>query len=173
MTQWQKQRSERNVRLGAGSRYASGKMVPPDSAKALLEAIIRTGVCLEGRQPEAGRFSRRRLESKRSPLVSAAALSRFAVTTASKTSPSWSTARQRYRLNARVQAGLGAPGAASRRGRLSLGLGRAFSPAGGLRSRAAPRSRGPPDNGRAPRLSAGDRLVTSRERARQAAAAQS
>jgi malonate decarboxylase alpha subunit len=50
MTDWQKQRSERDVRLDAGSRYASGKMVPPESAKALLEAVIRPGdrVCLEG-----------------------------------------------------------------------------------------------------------------------------
>jgi malonate decarboxylase alpha subunit len=50
MTDWQKQRSERSIRLGAGSRYASGKMVSPESAKALLEAVIRPGdrVCLEG-----------------------------------------------------------------------------------------------------------------------------
>ena len=49
-TDWQKQRSERNARLNAGARYASGKMVPPDSAKALLEVVIRPGdrVCLEG-----------------------------------------------------------------------------------------------------------------------------
>jgi malonate decarboxylase alpha subunit len=50
MTDWQKQRSERDTRLNAGSRYASGKMVLPESAKALLEAVIRPGdrVCLEG-----------------------------------------------------------------------------------------------------------------------------
>jgi malonate decarboxylase alpha subunit len=50
MIDWQKQRNERNARLNAGSHYASGKMVPPESAKALLEAIIRPGdrVCLEG-----------------------------------------------------------------------------------------------------------------------------
>jgi hypothetical protein len=50
MTDWQKERSERSTRLNAGSRYASGKMVPPDKAKALLEAVIRPGdrVCLEG-----------------------------------------------------------------------------------------------------------------------------
>ena len=49
-TDWQKQRSERNARLNAGARYASGKMVPPDSAKALLEVVVRPGdrVCLEG-----------------------------------------------------------------------------------------------------------------------------
>jgi malonate decarboxylase alpha subunit len=50
MTDWQKQRSERNLRLEAGSRYASGKMVTPENAKALLEGVIRPGdrVCLEG-----------------------------------------------------------------------------------------------------------------------------
>src|SRR5467141_2388617 len=50
MMDWQKQRSERDARLDAGSRHASGKMVPPDKAKALLEAVIRPGdrVCLEG-----------------------------------------------------------------------------------------------------------------------------
>src|SRR5258705_12977403 len=50
MTDWQKQRSERSARLNAGSQYASGKMVPPDKAKAFLEAVIRPGdrVCLEG-----------------------------------------------------------------------------------------------------------------------------
>jgi len=50
MTDWQKQRSERDARLDAGSRYARGKMVPPESAKALFEAVIHPGdrVCLEG-----------------------------------------------------------------------------------------------------------------------------
>src|SRR6202171_4918427 len=50
MTEWQKQRRERSARLNAGSHYASGKMVPPDKAKAFLEAVIRPGdrVCLEG-----------------------------------------------------------------------------------------------------------------------------
>ena len=50
MTDWKKQRSERNARLNAGSRYASGKIVPLENAKALLEAVIRPGdrVCLEG-----------------------------------------------------------------------------------------------------------------------------
>jgi malonate decarboxylase alpha subunit len=50
MTDWQKQRSERVARLNTGSRYASGKVVPPESAKVLLEAVIRPGdrVCLEG-----------------------------------------------------------------------------------------------------------------------------
>jgi malonate decarboxylase alpha subunit len=50
MTEWQKQRSERAARLEAGSRYATGKLVPPENAKSLLEAVIRSGdrVCLEG-----------------------------------------------------------------------------------------------------------------------------
>ena len=50
MMDWQKQRSERDARLDAGSRHASGKLVPPESAKALFEAVIRPGdrVCLEG-----------------------------------------------------------------------------------------------------------------------------
>jgi malonate decarboxylase alpha subunit len=50
MADWQKQRNEREDRLNAGSRYASGKMVPPENTKALLEAIIHPGdrVCLEG-----------------------------------------------------------------------------------------------------------------------------
>jgi malonate decarboxylase alpha subunit len=50
MAEWQKQRSERNARLEAGRRFATGKITPPESAKALLEAVIRPGdrVCLEG-----------------------------------------------------------------------------------------------------------------------------
>src|SRR5262249_16893624 len=47
---WQQQRSERITRLKAASAHASGKVVPADKARALLEAIIRPGdrVCLEG-----------------------------------------------------------------------------------------------------------------------------
>ncbi len=47
---WQKQRSARHARLAAGARFASGKMVSPENAKALLEAVVRPGdrVCLEG-----------------------------------------------------------------------------------------------------------------------------
>jgi malonate decarboxylase alpha subunit len=58
MTDWQKQRSERDTRLNAGSRYASGKMVLPESAKALLEAVIRPGdrVCLEGNNQKQADF---------------------------------------------------------------------------------------------------------------------
>ena len=50
MREWQKQRTERQARLAAGSSYASGKVVAPENATALLEAIIRPGdrVCLEG-----------------------------------------------------------------------------------------------------------------------------
>ena len=50
MGEWQKQRTERQARLAAGSSYASGKVVAPENATALLEAIIRPGdrVCLEG-----------------------------------------------------------------------------------------------------------------------------
>jgi malonate decarboxylase alpha subunit len=49
-TEWEKQRTERHVRLAAGSRYANGKVVAPENAEALLEAVIRPGdrVCLEG-----------------------------------------------------------------------------------------------------------------------------
>jgi hypothetical protein len=45
----QTQRSERNTRFEAGSRYATRKWVPAESAKALLEAVIRPGdrLCLE------------------------------------------------------------------------------------------------------------------------------
>jgi len=50
MAEWQKQRGERAARVKAASRYASGKVVAPEKAKPLLEAIIRPGdrVCLEG-----------------------------------------------------------------------------------------------------------------------------
>ena len=50
MTNWERQRHERQARLDEAKRYANGKLVPPESAKALLEAVIRPGdrVCLEG-----------------------------------------------------------------------------------------------------------------------------
>jgi malonate decarboxylase alpha subunit len=50
MTAWQKQQGERAARLQAAAPYASGKLVPPENAKPLLEAIIRPGdrICLEG-----------------------------------------------------------------------------------------------------------------------------
>lgn len=50
LREWERQRTEQNLRLEAGSRYASGKIVSLQNAKALLEAVIRPGdrVCLEG-----------------------------------------------------------------------------------------------------------------------------
>ena len=50
MAQWDTQRTDRAERLEAGRRFAKGKMVKPDDATALLEAIIRPGdrVCMEG-----------------------------------------------------------------------------------------------------------------------------
>lgn len=50
MAEWQKQRRERQARLDKASGLASGKLVPHENTKALLEAIIRPGdrVCLEG-----------------------------------------------------------------------------------------------------------------------------
>src|ERR1700722_8737642 len=50
MTDWRKQQHERPARLDQANRFASGKMVSPENAKALLEAVIRVGdrVCLEG-----------------------------------------------------------------------------------------------------------------------------
>ena len=50
MADWNKQRSERQSRLTAASKYASGKIVPAAKVKALIEAVVRTGdrVCLEG-----------------------------------------------------------------------------------------------------------------------------
>jgi malonate decarboxylase alpha subunit len=50
MTDWHKQRHERQARLDQANRFASGKMVSPENARALLEAVIRAGdrVCLEG-----------------------------------------------------------------------------------------------------------------------------
>lgn len=50
MAQWQKQRSERQSRLEAASKYSDGKLVSAENTKALLEAVVRPGdrVCLEG-----------------------------------------------------------------------------------------------------------------------------
>ena len=50
MIDWQSERRSRDQRLGAGSKFAEGKMVAPDDATALLEAVIRPGdrICLEG-----------------------------------------------------------------------------------------------------------------------------
>jgi malonate decarboxylase alpha subunit len=50
MRSWEKQREDRQARLDAAKGYASGKLVTPESTKALLEVLIRPGdrVCLEG-----------------------------------------------------------------------------------------------------------------------------
>ena len=43
MADWQSERRARDERLGAGSKFAAGKMVPPKDATALLEAVIQPG----------------------------------------------------------------------------------------------------------------------------------
>src|SRR6202044_210024 len=50
MAEWQTERRARDERLAAGSKFAAGKMVAPNDASALLEAIVRPGdrICLEG-----------------------------------------------------------------------------------------------------------------------------
>ncbi len=50
MTDWDTEKRDREERLTAGRRYAKGKLVSPDDATKLMEAIIRPGdrVCLEG-----------------------------------------------------------------------------------------------------------------------------
>jgi malonate decarboxylase alpha subunit len=50
MSEWQKQRQDRDARLAAASRYSRDKFVAPADVKSLLEAVIRTGdrICLEG-----------------------------------------------------------------------------------------------------------------------------
>jgi len=50
MADWQKQRRDRQARLDAAGHIANGKFVTPANAKALLQAVIRSGdrVCLEG-----------------------------------------------------------------------------------------------------------------------------
>ena len=50
MADWQSERRARDERLNAGSKFAEGKMVAPDDATALLEAVVRPGdrICLEG-----------------------------------------------------------------------------------------------------------------------------
>jgi malonate decarboxylase alpha subunit len=58
MAEWQKQRQDRQGRLDEASRYASGKLVSPEHAKALLEAVIRSGdrLCLEGNNQKQADF---------------------------------------------------------------------------------------------------------------------
>src|ERR1700722_7368146 len=50
MIDWQSERRSREERLGAGSKFADGKMVAASAATALLEAVTRPGdrICLEG-----------------------------------------------------------------------------------------------------------------------------
>ena len=50
MAGWDSERRSRAERLEAGHTFATGKMVAPEDATALLEAVIRPGdrVCLEG-----------------------------------------------------------------------------------------------------------------------------
>ena len=50
MSQWRKQRVERQSRLQAAGKYARGKLVSAENTKALIEAVVRPGdrVCLEG-----------------------------------------------------------------------------------------------------------------------------
>ena len=50
MADWRRKQRARDERLKVGSRFAQGKMVKPDDATALLEAIIRPGdrLCMEG-----------------------------------------------------------------------------------------------------------------------------
>jgi malonate decarboxylase alpha subunit len=50
MIDWQSERRVRDERLKAGSKFAKGKIVAPNDATALFEAVVRPGdrICLEG-----------------------------------------------------------------------------------------------------------------------------
>jgi malonate decarboxylase alpha subunit len=50
MVDWQSERRIRDDRLKAGSKFAKAKIVAPNDATALLEAVVRPGdrICLEG-----------------------------------------------------------------------------------------------------------------------------
>ena len=50
MAEWDTEKRDREERLAAGRKLAKGKMVSPDDATKLMEAIVRPGdrVCLEG-----------------------------------------------------------------------------------------------------------------------------
>jgi malonate decarboxylase alpha subunit len=50
MADWQSEQRARGERLAAGSKFAAGKIVAPNDATALLEAVIRPKdrICLEG-----------------------------------------------------------------------------------------------------------------------------
>jgi malonate decarboxylase alpha subunit len=63
MADWQTERRARDERLGAGSKFAAGKLVPPNDTTALLEAVIRPGdrICLEGDNQKQADFLAARL----------------------------------------------------------------------------------------------------------------
>jgi malonate decarboxylase alpha subunit len=63
MADWQRERRARDERLGAGSKFAAGKLVPPNDTTALLEAVIRPGdrICLEGDNQKQADFLAARL----------------------------------------------------------------------------------------------------------------
>jgi malonate decarboxylase alpha subunit len=71
MAEWQKQREQRQRRLEAAQHIASGKLVTPEKAKALLEAVIRPGdrVCLEGDNQKQADFLADALASVDSSLI--------------------------------------------------------------------------------------------------------
>ncbi|CAB3773185.1 malonate decarboxylase subunit alpha [Paraburkholderia humisilvae] len=63
MVQWNKQASERQIRLQAASSFARGKYVDARDATALLEAVLRPGdrLCLEGDNQKQADFLARAL----------------------------------------------------------------------------------------------------------------
>jgi malonate decarboxylase alpha subunit len=58
MVDWQSERRVRDDRLKAGSKFAKGKIVAPNDATALLEAVVRPGdrICLEGDNQKQASF---------------------------------------------------------------------------------------------------------------------
>ena len=63
MTDWGKERADRQERLDAGARFAKGKLVSTGDATKLLEAILRPGdrLCLEGDNQKQADFLARAL----------------------------------------------------------------------------------------------------------------
>jgi malonate decarboxylase alpha subunit len=63
MAEWNKHKQQRDVRLAAGAKFATGKLVDKADAVALLEAVIRSGdrVCLEGDNQKQADFLARAL----------------------------------------------------------------------------------------------------------------
>ena len=63
MAEWQSGTKAREERLAAGRRFAQGKMVKPEDATALLEAVIRPGdrLCMEGDNQKQADFLARSL----------------------------------------------------------------------------------------------------------------